>query len=138
MTDRLNPEALEAACAGFYNDPMGLTNWHKLCSADPALADKYRAGMNAAVSAYLAALPAPRTITTVEELEALPVGSVIADLYDDRGDAPIVLCKANNGEWAALTTGTRMGIPWWASRDIAHVARRLRVLHVPTEGGGES
>ena len=63
MTDRLNPEALEAACAGFYNDPMGLTNWHRLCAADPALADKYRAGMNAAVSAYLAALPAPRTIT---------------------------------------------------------------------------
>jgi|GEM_PF-4213980 len=73
----LNPEALEAACAGFYNDPMGLTNWQRLCSADPALADKYRVGMNTAVSAYLAALPAPRTITTVEELEALPIGSVV-------------------------------------------------------------
>lgn len=89
MTDRLNPEALEAACAGFYNDPLGLTNWQRLCSADPALADKYRAGMNAAVSAYLAALPAPRTITTVEELEAKAKTEALEEAAIDSQMGPV-------------------------------------------------
>lgn len=44
---------LERACAGFYNDPDGLTSWTRLSAADPKLADKYRAGMHAALSAAL-------------------------------------------------------------------------------------
>ncbi|WP_413456051.1 hypothetical protein ACLQ8T_06115 [Glutamicibacter sp. FR1] len=79
--------------------------------------------------AYVAV--AQPAVNRAEELDALPVGSVIADLYDDRGDAPVVLCKALNRDWAALTTGTQNGRQWWTSAEIAHVARRLRVLHRP-------
>ena len=43
---------VEAGCAGFYNDPVnGLTSWRRLAEVDPKLADKYRAGMRAALEA---------------------------------------------------------------------------------------
>ncbi|EPH17547.1 hypothetical protein HMPREF1484_00232 [Dermabacter sp. HFH0086] len=51
---------VEAACAGFYNDPNGLTDWTKLARVDPVLADRYRAGMRRA-------LPAARTTRRDEE-----------------------------------------------------------------------
>ncbi|WP_054820416.1 hypothetical protein [Arthrobacter sp. JCM 19049] len=162
MTDRLNPEALEAACAGFYNDPMGLTNWQRLCSADPALADKYRAGMNAAVTAYLAALPAPRpvtnpltvphrittgavsdvgnmgvptpdtvprTITTVEGLEALPEGTILRDY------AGLALHKRPTGTWWC-TNGTTGLTDVDLADEIEGTKFWYTVLWVPPEGGG--
>lgn len=42
---------VEAACAGFYNDASGLASWDRLVSADPALAEKYRVGIRAALTA---------------------------------------------------------------------------------------
>lgn len=51
---------VEAACAGFYNDPSGLADWTKLARVDPVLADRYRAGMRRA-------LPAARTTRRDEE-----------------------------------------------------------------------
>lgn len=117
----LNPDAFDAAWEALYEEFSGRIG-------DLNGNDCERMA-ETAIRAYLAAaLP---EVTSVEELDALPVGSIIADLYDERGNAPVVLCKALNRDWAALTTGTQNGRPWWTSEEIAQVARRLRVLHRP-------
>lgn len=126
----LNPDALEAgAKALLFEDCGDYSRWDLMDEAGQQIFTEYA---RAAASAYLAV--AQPVVNSVEELEALPVGSVIVDLYDDRGDAPVVLCKALNQDWAALTTGTQNGRPWWTSEEIAQVARRLRVLHRPEVG----
>src|SRR5690625_1778888 len=73
------------------------------------------------------------TITTAEQLDALPVGSVIVDPYDEKGDAPVVLCRASDGPWAALTTGLLIGKGWWTSTEIASAAKSVRVVYIPGE-----
>lgn len=42
---------VEAACAGFYEDPSGLTSWTGLVKAEPRLAEVYREGIRRALSA---------------------------------------------------------------------------------------
>lgn len=44
-------EEVEAACIGFYNDVDGLTDWKRLASADPSLAEKYRSAIRIALEA---------------------------------------------------------------------------------------
>ncbi len=57
LAERLqSPEAIEAACAGFYNDPDGLTSWERMSKVDPDLAERYRAGQRAALTAALEAI----------------------------------------------------------------------------------
>lgn len=51
--------------------------------------------------------PAPRVVTTVEELEALPVGTRIAI---DGGDD--VLTKCGDGEWRGGPYATKDGTAW--------------------------
>ena len=48
--------------------------------------------------------PPMRVIETVEELEALPVGSVVLDTGPERqlSNAPVVLCKTGWGDWQNL------------------------------------
>ena len=73
-----------------------------------------------------------RLIVTVEELDALPIGTVIVDPFDGIGDAPVVLCRAANRLWAALTTGLPDGQPWWTSRDVISASNgRLLAVYVP-------
>lgn len=116
MTDRLNPEALEAA-----SDAVTELYTDGYCP-------KAEDAAEVAVSAYLAALPAPRTITTVEQLDALPVGSVILD-----GD-PAVLQMVEKSQ----IVGSE-----WAMANEEHIYTTGKitlpalVLWVPTEGGGE-
>lgn len=45
-------EGIEKAAAAFYNDPSGLTDWARMSEKDPALAEKYRVYISAAVKAY--------------------------------------------------------------------------------------
>ncbi|WP_167131939.1 hypothetical protein [Paramicrobacterium chengjingii] len=42
-------EEAEAACIGFYNDVDGLTDWERLASTDPSLAEKYRSAIRRAL-----------------------------------------------------------------------------------------
>lgn len=46
---------VEAACAGFYEQPSGLTSWTRLVKAEPRLAEVYREGIRRALSAARAA-----------------------------------------------------------------------------------
>jgi hypothetical protein len=63
----------------------------------------------------------PRTITTVEELDALPVGSI---LFDVDGD----VCQRFRGGWRA-TINERKGDPWLT--DTLEVDLPATVLHEP-------
>ena len=62
-----------------------------------------------------------RTITTVEELDALPVGAVIKDSY---GESGWVYELTDGGDWA--TTGSEgyyspvWWKPWWQTRTVHH------------------
>jgi len=77
---------------------------------------------------HLAALPAPRTITTVEELEASPAETVI---------------KAADGNvYEQNTLDPRLSAQWVATGSKYPVVPECvelpaTVLWVPTEGGGE-
>ena len=44
-------EEVEAACAGFYNDPSGITSWAHLVEKDPEVAAQYRSAIRRALSA---------------------------------------------------------------------------------------
>src|SRR5690625_3978622 len=72
-------------------------------------------------------------ITTGGELGALPGVRVIVDPDDETGDAPVVLCRASDGPWAALTTGLLIGKGWWTSTEIASAAKSVRVVYIPGE-----
>ena len=66
--------------------------------------------------------PPVRVIETVEELEALPVGSVVLDTGPERqlSNAPVVLCKTGWGDWQNL--GDDPLRRWW-SKEIIPVAK---------------
>ena len=66
--------------------------------------------------------PPMRVISTVEELEALPVGSVVLDTGPERqlSNAPVVLCKTGWGDWQNL--GDDPLRRWW-SKEIIPVAK---------------
>lgn len=115
MTDRLNPEALEAA-----SDAVLEIYADGYCP-------KAEDAAEVAVSAYLAALPAPRTIATVEELGALPYESIILDADDDH---LMLVADGEGGSYWVRFDDT----DFYLTSDIALPAM---VLWVPTEGGGE-
>lgn len=118
MTDRLNPEAFLAAKDAGREAFQANKDWHDITTAMLSAYDKSLA------------LPAPRTVTTVEELEALPVGVVVIDPY-----AAVCVRQYDMdfwGDWKRVTTAVAGG---------AHNHKPYlpaTVLHVPTEGGGES
>lgn len=117
MTDRLNPQTLRTVadvillhCGGY---------------VDTTHADAERAAR--AVLRKLAALPAPRTITTVEELEALPYESIVLDADDDH---LMLVADGEGGSYWVRFDDT----DFYLTSDIALPAM---VLWAPTEGGGE-
>lgn len=134
MTDRLNPDALEAGAKAMYNEEpwqkstysVESYSWEEIREEDR---QAFREEAEVAVSAYLAALPAPRAITTIAELEALPVGVVVIDPY-----AAVCVRQYDMdfwGDWKRVTTAVAGG---------AHNHKPYlpaRVLWVPTEVGGE-
>lgn len=144
MPENLNPEALEAACVGFYQAPQVLTSWQHLCAADPALADKYRAGMRAAVSAYFAALlsPRPGTIEGVYDIGTPEPDNVDQVIECDEHGNPYERDPEGNNDftWSKTIDGTR-----WKGykdgkeyRDWDDLVRRYGpVKAVTTEGGRE-
>lgn len=67
----------------------------------------------------------PWVITTLEELDALPVGSIVADLNEP--DAPAVACRAVRG-WQMLGDDPDRR---YFSSDLAPAAIPLTVLHRP-------
>ena len=126
MTDRLNPEvldqqALEAACKTLWESAGNYPRrWEDV---SPAVQEGSRRTMRKFTAAYLAALPAPRTITTVEELGALPTSAYVEDMHGDRG---IVF---NEHIWYPETKPLLIGYA------LKHYGP-FTVLWVPTEGGG--
>lgn len=123
MTDRLNPEALEAAAKAARVNWSNYSNWGR---ANESTRNAYRDVARAAVSAYLAALPAPRTITTVEELDALPVGAVVYAANQIGPSERFMVGWKGCGSAAA-----------WSTAVLARDGLPALVLWVPTEGGGE-
>lgn len=118
MNDRLNPEALRTVADVILRHCGGYV--------DTTPADAERAAK--AVLRNLAALSAPRTITTIAELEALPFETIVLDAEDDH------MKRVSNGEGGAYWE--RFGDTWtYPAEDVCLPAT---VLHVPTEGGGES
>lgn len=124
MTDRLNPaaldqEALEAGNAAAKDELWGRLNGGYISD------EEVERAATAAVSAYLAALPAPRTITTVEDAEKLPNMSVLID-----------------ADGAAFQrSGFDLRGPWWSCLGDTFPTEEITfpavVLWMPTEGGGE-
>lgn len=131
MTDRLNPEALDQhaleAAAKALDPQIG-----RLAERFPdslsleADMERLRTEARAAVSAYLAALPAPRTIKTVAELDALPVGTVVYAANQIGPSERFTVGWKGCGSAAA-----------WSSAVLARDGLPACVLWVPTEGGGE-
>ena len=73
-------------------------------------------------------------VGTLEELEALPVGSVVLDLGPDRSeaDAPVVACKALAGDWVVMGEGDEDGRRWWSAEVMsAAQASVLMCVHRP-------
>ena len=74
-----------------------------------------------------------RTITTPEELDALPVGSIIADFGPGRSwnDSAVIACKAAAGDWTIM--GGDPDRRWQSSAvfvtSLGHV---VAVLHDPS------
>jgi hypothetical protein len=65
-------------------------------------------------------------IDTQQQLDALPVGSIVADLYIP--DSPVIACKAVRG-WAIL--GDDPDRRWWSFEMLQGAeGRPLTVLHV--------
>ncbi|WP_022886383.1 hypothetical protein [Glaciibacter superstes] len=81
---------------------------------------------------WLEAVKRPQTISTVEELDALPVGSVILDLGPNRSlaNAPVVACKTAHGDWTVMGGNPERR---WQSYEIARDAEGsvLIVVHTP-------
>ena len=84
---------------------------------------------------HLAALPAPRTIKTVEGLEALPVGTVIQDFNDDI----MQIIELDNDDTSTRERGgvREFGFEEGRFEFLSWVKLPAMVLWVPTEGGGE-
>ncbi|MEV7962382.1 hypothetical protein [Oerskovia paurometabola] len=71
--------------------------------------------------------PWPR-IDTTDQFDALPIGGVCVDPFDEKGDAPVVICKNARGLWQA------MGEPGVAltAEHVAHASKgRLIAVYVP-------
>lgn len=117
MTDRLNPEALRTVADVILRHCGGYV--------DTTPADAERAAK--AVLRNLAALPAPRTITTVEELDALPVGAVV---YAANHIGP---AERFTEGWKGCGNAAA-----WPSAILARDGLPAHVLWVPTEGGGDA
>lgn len=129
MPENLNPEGVVAAADVTW---MYVYQEHGVCDADRAT-ESYRVATEAAteaLSAYFAALPSPRPgtmINTVEELDQLPVGSVIVV----------------NDTMLQATDRDDYGTMWSRVCDIdAYQSEALAlpatVLWVPTEGGRDA
>lgn len=77
---------------------------------------------------------AMKQITTAEELDALPVGSVVLDLGADgiEADAPVVACKADRGDWQVINNHPERR---WHSREVMDGAlgNLLVVVYTPAE-----
>jgi len=72
-------------------------------------------------------------ITTAEELNALPVGSVVVDLGPDRTEAtaPLVACKGAPGDWQILGDDPERR---WISATIARCAEESVLVCVYRPG----
>ena len=69
------------------------------------------------------------TITTWEELDALPVGSIVIDPFDAKEDAPVICCKTAWGDWQLLGGDPERR---WSPQSIVECAQgTLRVIHKP-------
>lgn len=75
-----------------------------------------------------------RTISTPAGLDALPVGSIIADFGPDRSwnDSAVIACKAAAGDWATMGSHPRRR---WQSSAIfdASLGHVVAVLHDPSD-----
>ena len=74
---------------------------------------------------------------TVDDLQALPVWSVIVDPFDARGDAPVVACKNSGGFWNVLGERDPDRVWWSGSLIDSSVSGLLRVVYVPADTRGE-
>jgi len=84
----------------------------------------------AAADAVLAAgYRKPATITTAEELDALPVGSVVA-MIGSEPDSPAVACRAARG-WQFLGADPERR---YNSSSLMPSPEPITVLHTPGEG----
>lgn len=117
MTDRLNPEAFLAAKDAAQEAFWANKDWHDITTAMLSAYDKSLADAQ------------PRTITTVEELAAMPVGAVILD----------------GSHYAAqsLQRSSVTGHEWYHSGAMVELASSevelpARVLWAPTEGGRDA
>ena len=138
MADHLNPEALdrmreavaEVISETTYTCSRVWEAWHYGTMTDEDFSPAWEDGvlLTEVVQAVLAALPAPRTVTTVEELDAMPAETVI---------------KAADGNvYEQNTLDPRLSVQWVATGSKYPVVPECvelpaLVLWVPTEGGGE-
>ena len=81
----------------------------------------------------LAGYVKPRVVTTVAELDALPVGAVLLDIGEGGklADCPVICCKTGHGDWQNMNDQSRDRR--WHSAEIAREARGsvLIVVHAP-------
>lgn len=112
MTDHLDPETLTHAIAAAEGSWESWGTWEDVAKRT--------------VEAYLAAAQ-PRTVETVEQLDALPFESIVLDQDDDQ------MKRVANGEGGAHWV--RFGDTWaYRTKDVVLPAT---VLWTPMEGGGE-
>lgn len=148
MTDRLNPEALEAAAKALRDDHANRAEYYVVPEwNDTSYGQKlvFRGKARAAVSAYLAALPTPRTIEGVYDLGSPEPEGVDHVIECDEHGNPYERDPegSNDPTWSKTIDGTR-----WKGykdgkeyRDWGDLVRRygpvIDVRWAPTEGGGE-
>jgi len=69
-------------------------------------------------------------ITKWEQLDALPVGSIVIDPFDENENAPVVACKTARGDWQIMGDDPERR---WSPQSIVECARQsLRVIHQPS------
>lgn len=119
MTDRLNPEAFLAAKDAAQEAFQANKDWHDVTTAMLSAYDKSLADAQ------------PRTITTVEGLEALPVGTVLRVARKELAE----IGKSFGSKTLRATEWTEYLSDWGAEE--TEYLLPATVLHVPTEGGGE-
>jgi hypothetical protein len=75
-----------------------------------------------------------KQVSTAEELDALPVGSVILDLGADgiEADAPVVACKTGWGDWQVMNNHPERR---WQSREVMDgvLENLLVVVYTPAD-----